>query len=172
MFTVTSGRVSGSSPRMRGKHMSARTNSGNRRIIPAHAGQTSFPSLSASASTDHPRACGANLAAKNGISNPNGSSPRMRGKHKDFVKISTTVRIIPAHAGQTCNVVAGRLQVTDHPRACGANVDDHRIILPTPGSSPRMRGKRACATVATSWFRIIPAHAGQTATWPASRTSR
>ena len=111
----------GSSPRMRGKHMVGRNGRIAVRIIPAHAGQTVRMACTPLMPKDHPRACGANNGNRKRTGNPNGSSPRMRGKHwKDYHK-GSTVRIIPAHAGQTggCRIFSTRR--TDHPRACGAN---------------------------------------------------
>ena len=51
----------GSSPRMRGKLTTFFCFHAPSRIIPAHAGQTHQAAGSCSASSDHPRACGANL---------------------------------------------------------------------------------------------------------------
>ena len=87
----------------------------------------------------------------------------MRGKHCIVSHIVKIRRIIPAHAGQTRGRACGRAAHTDHPRACGANVEasmharvhwaDHpracgantlRDVCRVAdiGSSPRMRGKR------------------------------
>ena len=131
----------GSSPRMRGKLGGSACPCRSDRIIPAHAGQTSLTPLPCLRAPDHPRACGANAADTAPTMLPTGSSPRMRGKHKDFVKISTTVRIIPAHAGQTRRSRFNGVFNSDHPRACGANLTAYIIHGPDVGSSPRMRGK-------------------------------
>ncbi len=93
--------VTGSSPRMRGKLRLCGGDCRVRRIIPAHAGQTTaLPSASRSPS-DHPRACGANVAANDMGDGVTGSSPRMRGKHGTIKHAADPDRIIPAHAGQT-----------------------------------------------------------------------
>ena len=131
----------GSSPRMRGKRCCGSTDHGGFRIIPAHAGQTSAMSLSSRVTSDHPRACGANVTLPNLSASPSGSSPRMRGKHQRRFEVPYLGRIIPAHAGQT-HVVRGQiLGVSDHPRACGANLSTSKNSVPWVGSSPRMRGK-------------------------------
>ena len=67
---------------MRGKQGGAIAFRLQRRIIPAHAGQTLSVCLAAVAASDHPRACGANDAGGAGVAALHGSSPRMRGKHR------------------------------------------------------------------------------------------
>ena len=86
---------------MRGKLLDGIGSGGERRIIPAHAGQTSTRSPIHTADADHPRACGANLFDGGLESDESGSSPRMRGKHRGPAQSQMADRIIPAHAGQT-----------------------------------------------------------------------
>ena len=155
--------VSGSSPRMRGKHLAAVGDAVAVRIIPAHAGQTAYRSQGPSRPSDHPRACGANEARLASESHAFGSSPRMRGKLGPAADRRRRLRIIPAHAGQTSRAFSSGDASPDHPRACGANKRSSTRGLEPAGSSPRMRGKRAHAALAPRGQRIIPAHAGQTA---------
>ncbi len=104
-FTTTvAARPGGSSPRMRGKRAQDQTGGHRRRIIPAHAGQTMRRPHAASASSDHPRACGANLRWVSAEKSNGGSSPRMRGKLRPCDLAPRQIRIIPAHAGQTSAV--------------------------------------------------------------------
>ena len=91
----------GSSPRMRGKPRGRRCGARPARIIPAHAGQTPLASCRVAAKSDHPRACGANVVGEVCDVAVAGSSPRMRGKQRQFQSYWQTARIIPAHAGQT-----------------------------------------------------------------------
>ena len=93
--------VRGSSPRMRGKPARGLSRKGRPRIIPAHAGQTTWRSCAASNPADHPRACGANPLGQINVSGFAGSSPRMRGKLVLLLGLTNAARIIPAHAGQT-----------------------------------------------------------------------
>ena len=132
------------------------------RIIPAHAGQTSSPDLNWASTTDHPRACGANVSSDGMLSRCTGSSPRMRGKPVYFRRRRLPSRIIPAHAGQTPCSRPCRCSPSDHPRACGANLAGEDDMLYVEGSSPRMRGKQARPIQRARGLRIIPAHAGQT----------
>ena len=147
---------------MRGKHAVAADLHGHRRIIPAHAGQTTSRSRSRCPRSDHPRACGANPVLGDFRGRDDGSSPRMRGKRTEEWGRHRSRRIIPAHAGQTTSGLPGSVTSSDHPRACGANVEMHASLGSHVGSSPRMRGKLRQQLHVPELFRIIPAHAGQT----------
>ena len=94
----------------------------------------------------------------------------MRGR-PDFTPLGVEyVRIIPAHAGQTGSQTVLLRCLADHPRACGANLLCRLPRVGEFGSSPRMRGKRHCLSPMYSCRRIIPAHAGQTASRSQART--
>ena len=93
--------VAGSSPRVRGKRTAVAIARKTPRIIPARAGQTRLHQHQKKQSTDHPRACGANMSrCLTGLLHT-GSSPRVRGKLDDDGSIPFGERIIPARAGQT-----------------------------------------------------------------------
>ena len=94
--------LDGSSPRMRGKLPTVFFCLGWCRIIPAHAGQTDGSCRACRCMPDHPRACGANVWLMRSASSHFGSSPRMRGKLLFYPLFCSIIRIIPAHAGQTC----------------------------------------------------------------------
>ena len=132
----------GSSPRMRGKLDLPTIGDAQRRIIPAHAGQTERVAAGGCVHADHPRACGANALPRDPRQGP--------------------LRIIPAHAGQTADGTEFPENWSDHPRACGANMSRLAARALRPGSSPRMRGKLAGGLRDLRVVRIIPAHAGQT----------
>ena len=156
------GKAHGSSPRMRGKLHRSHLRTDVPRIIPAHAGQTRPKPRTPVSPTDHPRACGANLAHAFGNLFAIGSSPRMRGKRGMQITEELRARIIPAHAGQTARPCTSSADLTDHPRACGANRHVVKRRPQSVGSSPRMRGKLLLCFRVPSLVRIIPAHAGQT----------
>ena len=147
---------------MRGKRRLVHGVGPKRRIIPAHAGQTSALTALTRSPTDHPRACGANLARGYVRCPCRGSSPRMRGKLAIGNRNANNARIIPAHAGQTSRRHRFSSSTSDHPRACGANGATMIFDVSTFGSSPRMRGKHDDNIVDLFNSRIIPAHAGQT----------
>ena len=147
---------------MRGKPEPADGQHLDQRIIPTHAGQTAFCTALDRNSTDHPRACGANGSHLKLRRTTVGSSPRMRGKLMLVLPAMVTRRIIPAHAGQTRWCLPEPIRVSDHPRACGANLWCWWLFCCFFGSSPRMRGKLPSAIGTALSNRIIPAHAGQT----------
>ena len=118
----------GSSPRMRGKRVDTPLRAESRRIIPAHAGQTTPTPCPAAKASDHPRACGANIMVNSYDHTNNGSSPRMRGKPVGGLPALHQHRIIPAHAGQTQTAYLRHSRIADHPRACGANGEASRIL--------------------------------------------
>ncbi len=91
----------GSSPHMRGKQTVIAFLTDAPRIIPAHAGQTSYYAGTAGGAPDHPRTCGANDSMRRTGRRRAGSSPHMRGKQAYARQPDLAVRIIPAHAGQT-----------------------------------------------------------------------
>ena len=70
----------GSSPRVRGKRPQPFHDAFRVRIIPARAGQTFMNWHEYFLTSDHPRACGANLGVTMAEIMPYGSSPRVRGK--------------------------------------------------------------------------------------------
>ncbi len=86
----------------------------------------------------------------------------MRGKRGGGPIGAGCRRIIPAHAGQTMMLRTFSPPISDHPRACGANVLEAFDVERVAGSSPRMRGKRLPTGPQMRADRIIPAHAGQT----------
>ena len=91
----------GSSPRGRGKHDAATDFIRWTRLIPARAGKTSSPSTPPRAPAAHPRAGGENTSSSTLHQQPNGSSPRGRGKPGDTPKPTLQGRLIPARAGKT-----------------------------------------------------------------------
>ena len=147
---------------MRGKLRLRLGGSVANRIIPAHAGQTRGHRRCVVMMTDHPRACGATWKRPWRNYPKPGSSPRMRGKLLFCHCVSSLLRIIPAHAGQTRTIPAPPRQKADHPRACGANCANESALSAVVGSSPRMRGKPCLCCEEPAYTRIIPAHAGQT----------
>ena len=147
---------------MRGKPKADASDVETRRIIPARAGQTSACDSSASSCPDHPRACGANQVPDRGLGAGCGSSPRVRGKPARKFCSTLHLRIIPARAGQTGRFCRRLALVSDHPRACGANMGGNPEAEAQFGSSPRVRGKPRVLGCDPFLIRIIPARAGQT----------
>ena len=102
--------VRGSSPRVRGKRGRRLRRRPDRRIIPARAGQTAAGARGRAGWPDHPRACGANKTISKNEGITDGSSPRVRGKHRRRTFACPLLRIIPARAGQTVRFYAKTLE--------------------------------------------------------------
>ena len=154
--------IRGSSPRMRGAQCKSKGLDVISRIIPADAGSTADSAHTTRHDRDHPRGCGEHIAGSINPMLQYGSSPRMRGAHRQPMPLLAGMRIIPADAGSTePNPLVERL-FRDHPRGCG----EHRLrvedMTGRKGSSPRMRGAQGLRTLSRHGLRIIPADAGST----------
>ena len=147
---------------MRGSHGTTSGTASTGGIIPAHAGLTTLIGDEDIARRDHPRACGAHPAFSPATMRSTGSSPRMRGSHKQGTDITFDDGIIPAHAGLTQCFFVKPKKTWDHPRACGAHSEASASSDVRLGSSPRMRGSRCMGACDPCREGIIPAHAGLT----------
>ena len=152
----------GSPPRMRGKPLFMALLAFSGRITPAHAGKTEEFKPAVITMSDHPRACGENIANRLLSAGLPGSPPRMRGKLSVASACVAPARITPAHAGKTLPTISPETVSSDHPRACGENRRLEIFLLIQRGSPPRMRGKREQRAEDGAGERITPAHAGKT----------
>ena len=96
--------------------------------------------------------------------NAAGSSPLTRGKRWRAVRTRCACRLIPAHAGKTARQWTRLLRSWAHPRSRGENEKVTGERYPYPGSSPLTRGKPSGLWSVDNTLRLIPAHAGKTAT--------
>ena len=100
-LTLRIGEREGSSPLTRGKLTDLTVPYGLTRLIPAHAGKTTFPKMRLGLFAAHPRSRGENLKLLFQIREWRGSSPLTRGKRACGDAALDEVRLIPAHAGKT-----------------------------------------------------------------------
>ena len=101
------GRIRGSSPLTRGKHLEISTFGGLCGLIPAHAGKT-LPRLGTdTTSRAHPRSRGENVFLRAQEGNRRGSSPLTRGKRLQARAVDRRLGLIPAHAGKTSGCIGG-----------------------------------------------------------------
>ena len=87
----------------------------------------------------------------------------MRGKQTKEKSRNFNEGLIPAYAGKTYVHPLRYEAPTAHPRVCGENPRILRNGAATPGSSPRMRGKRDHGGQYRGGKGLIPAYAGKTA---------
>ena len=153
---------SGSSPLARGLPGAEYPDGGDRGIIPARAGFTTWGRGYGRASRDHPRSRGVYWAASSSGRTPAGSSPLARGLRPGVVAGGGDAGIIPARAGFTRPPSRGGRPPPDHPRSRGV-YDGRRNPRPHPqGSSPLARGLPCRIPARRPAMRIIPARAGFT----------
>ena len=122
----------------------------------------------------HPRSRGENVAYSDVRSVYAGSSPLTRGKLRRRNVRARPARLIPAHAGKTVALRYRRTRLPAHPRSRGENVVADTKKFSRAGSSPLTRGKLLDRRVGLALQRLIPAHAGKTAsagTQPESRAA-
>ena len=111
----------GSSPLTRGKPGRGPLCLPTRRLIPAHAGKTSWKPTRRRPSAAHPRSRGENPMRSRTLAAASGSSPLTRGKRLHQDPFVMTVRLIPAHAGKTSTAVSTMTVPGAHPRSRGEN---------------------------------------------------
>ena len=160
---MTSLRIVGSSPRVRGSHADRVEATDDTGIIPAGAGLTPCRHSTARFPRDHPRGCGAHLVGIYRLSRRQGSSPRVRGSPASLHRSAGKLGIIPAGAGLTTSASRPKNGRRDHPRGCGAHLKGGVIPGEEVGSSPRVRGSLILCLLVVLADGIIPAGAGLTA---------
>jgi len=133
------------------------------RFIPAPAGNTQVIRYVNTQKTVHPRACGEHCKHETDNNAKCGSSPRLRGTLLVPSAWLVWLRFIPAPAGNTQGDRTADGHDTVHPRACGEHWLAMIFSTMFVGSSPRLRGTRACAYPQAPGARFIPAPAGNTA---------
>ena len=156
----------GSPPRVRGKREEGIATFVGKRITPARAGKTRQHRGSADRRPDHPRACGENVTSSAPSAAIVGSPPRVRGKLENLQEALNETGITPARAGKTSIRRTRRTPATDHPRACGENVQRLHDQEVEKGSPPRVRGKPCNPKAGWRAMRITPARAGKTCAVP------
>ena len=152
----------GSSPLTRGKPSAATTPIPALRLIPAHAGKTTYEGSVTFPRAAHPRSRGENPLGTMRAFRLRGSSPLTRGKPRDMSVYYYTAGLIPAHAGKTeCCTISSQFSRA-HPRSRGENAKDPDWMPLRHGSSPLTRGKPCAQSYPGPPGRLIPAHAGKT----------
>ena len=134
----------------------------NQRLIPAHAGKTTWMTPCSRPRAAHPRSRGENLTWTGQPHRNPGSSPLTRGKRHEPKVHAEPRRLIPAHAGKTNWLTKGDGPIPAHPRSRGENLVSQTTPGTHGGSSPLTRGKLTRRGRHARPVRLIPAHAGKT----------
>ena len=157
-----SGRPLGSSPLTRGKLAQAATPALSGRLIPTHAGKTTFGLLLMAIFTAHPHSRGENEAHELLEALSQGSSPLTRGKPVHIWNIARAQGLIPTHAGKTYAGEDVIFAPRAHPHSRGENAGVAGRVANERGSSPLTRGKRGGRRKGQHVRGLIPTHAGKT----------
>ncbi|EGJ72701.1 hypothetical protein STTU_p0088 (plasmid) [Streptomyces sp. Tu6071] len=151
----------GGSPRSRGRREPELARLRTERRIPALAGPTGPPPEFLGEHPEDPRARGADRLEVHASPDSGGGSPRSRGRRGRTRCARTGRGRIPALAGPTRGGPASGCRPED-PRARGADLVGDRDVIPSPGGSPRSRGRLHGPVGRAKGERRIPALAGPT----------
>ena len=150
----------GSSPHVRGTRLAVARGGGERRFIPACAGNASMPTPMWPATSVHPRMCGERSRSISIASHSAGSSPHVRGTRRLRHITGRPRRFIPACAGNAAKSSNPMSALPVHPRMCGERGDTLATLAFEIGSSPHVRGTHHRHGHAVAQRRFIPACAG------------
>ena len=156
--------LSGSSPLTRGALPRCFHQLCRKRLIPAHAGSTSFVGDTPEGWRAHPRSRGEHLGGIHRVFGVKGSSPLTRGALSRLSGITKQRGLIPAHAGSTLFLLLRLFWSRAHPRSRGEHVNEVESLLNLGGSSPLTRGAPRWPGQVEGNQGLIPAHAGSTHT--------
>ena len=163
---------SGSSPRARGTPQATWRLTGDKRFIPAGAGNTKNGSAHVSPMSVHPRGCGEHATSSVRRSRQFGSSPRARGTPPVPGRCRVNLRFIPAGAGNTGSNARGSVAASVHPRGREEHLVNLLLFSVLGGSSPRARGTLHVRRRGGRGNRFIPAGAGNTLHGPGQKIGR
>ena len=113
----------GSSPLARGTPSTTARLTSRTGLIPARAGNTSFPQAAAALGRAHPRSRGEHRVSCSASRISKGSSPLARGTHLVLLDVCERTGLIPARAGNTKISRPVRVRGWAHPRSRG----EHRL---------------------------------------------
>ena len=152
----------GSSPLARGTHLHEGGGHGDRRLIPARAGNTSSVHEPDGTAAAHPRSRGEHSRSDPRQRPGPGSSPLARGTLLVSAIVARKSRLIPARAGNTALTGTRSPTFTAHPRSRGEHAFEKATGYDVFGSSPLARGTPGYTAGVRGSRRLIPARAGNT----------
>ena len=125
-------------------------------------GRTFYAYFKFSFVSDHPHACGENLASGSASDSYDGPSPRVWGERTTGKSRFSLQRTIPTRVGRTQSKGRPHKGRPDHPHACGENKTMSDGLALTSGPSPRVWGERCRTRRPLVGFRTIPTRVGRT----------
>ncbi len=152
----------GLSPQVRGTRGQPAVAQIHVRFIPAGAGNTVMVCLFKLLPAVYPRRCGEHPIATGTTPATTGLSPQVRGTPAVKTSFQSSLRFIPAGAGNTLVRMAQAAASAVYPRRCGEHVSVSSLMGQTLGLSPQVRGTRAGLALVVLGVRFIPAGAGNT----------
>ncbi len=155
------GKMSGQSPRVRGKPRLSVGFELDMRSIPAGAGEALAKVRERARPKVNPRGCGGSAVEGLRKGDCRGQSPRVRGKRRASSGPAGPSRSIPAGAGEALAKGMKHKTMRVNPRGCGGSglTPEARAVM--EGQSPRVRGKHSGSPWTTSTRGSIPAGAGE-----------
>ena len=130
------------------------------RLIPARAGNISIGGCRGWPHAAHPRSRGEHRKGEREPCPVCGSSPLARGTYAVTGTGLSTVRLIPARAGNIRGGSGSGSSTPAHPRSRGEHRFSRSRITAGCGSSPLARGTSLPTPFANRYRRLIPARAG------------
>ena len=154
------GIFTGSSPHARGTHPGMGVSQLQDRFIPACAGNADERKMTLEGSPVHPRMRGERVPFLAAMRSNTGSSPHARGTRRTLSARRSTMRFIPACAGNALVPSAWDSITAVHPRMRGERDKRAIDLIESGGSSPHARGTPIIEPISGRHIRFIPACAG------------
>ncbi len=161
----------GTPPRRRGGPHHRRYGGVADRNTPASAGRTSAACSTPSATSEHPRVGGEDLARVSRVGAGGGTPPRRRGGQDDADRQRAVRRNTPASAGRTPAPRRPHPGTPEHPRVGGEDSTSTCAQRCPTGTPPRRRGGRGPELKEAPVRRNTPASAGRTRSPPGTGRS-
>ena len=152
----------GSPPRVWGRRSLTSLASLTPRFTPTRVGKTALDARLVIVQPVHPHACGEDAGVVTFSSPPEGSPPRVWGRHVIMPACHRNLRFTPARVGKTGSFLALSARTRVHPHACGEDAYTVRMPAPISGSPPRVWGRLLGLGGGGLYDRFTPTRVGKT----------
>ena len=133
------------------------------RFTPTRVGKTPATADTCSVDMVHPHACGEDSTAHGLAGSKTGSPPRVWGRPEIGREPAHNPRFTPTRVGKTGRSSRREHTAAVHPHACGEDVVLFGCHSRSPGSPPRVWGRRWPSRPHAASFRFTPTRVGKTA---------